>query len=51
MTQLTKEEIGQKLKELDDKISPEEKLKFMKEMNGTLDEMNDAMEEFIEETK
>jgi hypothetical protein len=40
--------IQKKLQELEDQLSPEEKLELLTKMNDMLEEMNEAMEEYID---
>jgi uncharacterized protein YjgD (DUF1641 family) len=48
MTQINIEEIKSQLKQIDEKLSPEEKLVLLQELNAALRETNDAAKEFIQ---
>ena len=51
MTQITKEEIKKRLEELEGKLSPEEKLAVIKELNVAISETNNAVSSFVDTVK
>lgn len=51
MTQTTKKEMEEKLRQIESSLSPEDKLDLLKELNKMLHETNIAMEDFIHSVK